>query len=320
MIECERCGRLYPEVVGAPSQVCPHCEHETGAAAPRREAEPRAIPADPVGAITLAARVGAREYPRLLLLWLPALLVELAAGAIILAYSDALGIPDDGTSTTGQDMQLLGVAMPLLLLFFSARLATWSFVAARVFAFAAPDAPRVAWRRLLPQALLGGFVLTLAYMAGALLLLIGWFVVLHWFAYVPAFVARGGRVTSAFDESRRFAREHATFGFTALLALVLIGVYGGWYALSLALDGWLAELAPALVLWLTGPLVPLLAASYVALASTEEKEAPAPRSGAAEVVRASTKCPQCATLIPYTPTGAPVDVVCPSCGRAGRVL
>lgn len=322
MMECEGCGRLFPEVVGAPTQVCPHCQREMATATQARSSTRGPIPVDPVGAITLAARTGAREYPRLLLIWLPALLFELAAGVAILAYEGALGLPADGTATTGENMQLLGVATPLLFLFFTIRLATWSFVSKRVLEVVLGRPSPPSWGKLVGPAFVSGFVLTLAYMAGALMLLVGYFIVLHWFAFVPTFVARGARLSAAFDESRRFAREHSTFGFTALVAMLLVGIYAGWYALSVVLDGWIAEVAPALLLWITGPLVPLLAASYVALALKGSATRERPAATATSIVRATTKCPHCATLIPYTPstTGGATDVVCPSCGRAGKVL
>ena len=321
-MECEGCGRLFPEVVGAPTQVCPHCEREmaTPTLAPSSARGP--IPVDPVGAITLAAQTSSREYPRLLLIWLPALLFELAAGVAILAYESALGLPTDGSATTGETMQLLGVATPLLFLFFTIRLATWSFVSKRVLEVVLGRSGPLSWAKLLGPALVSGFVLTLAYMAGALMLLLGYFIVLHWFAFVPTFVARGARLSTAFDESRRFAREHSTFGFTALVAMLLVGIYVGWYSFSVVLDGWMAEVLPALLLWMTGPLVPLLAASYVALALKGSAAPEKPAATVTSIVRTTTKCPHCATLIPYTPklTGGATDVVCPSCGRAGRVL
>lgn len=320
MMECLHCGRLFPEVVGAPTQVCPHCSHEMDTLAPAR-APARAIPVDPVGAITLAARVARSQYHVFLLLFVPALLLEIGTGFAIERYVAATGIPDDTASlTTGDQMRLLGVALPLLILLYTVRLATWTFVAARVLDVAAGGARLARWRTLLAPALLAGFVLTLTFAAGAILLLVGFLVFLHWFVYAPAQLAAGANgVGLAFDRSRRFARDHRTAGFTALLVLVGLAVLVPYFMAD-ALGGTLAIVVPALINWIGGPLVPLLAASYVALTlrgSRMPDEAP---NAAAAPARATTKCPQCSALIPYTPTGSPVDVVCPSCGRAGKVL
>ncbi|HVM45700.1 MAG TPA: hypothetical protein VM582_07165, partial [Candidatus Thermoplasmatota archaeon] len=230
MMECARCGRLFPEVVGAPTQVCPHCEHEMATPAPAADARAPASGAhvDPVGAIQLAARVARTDYWRLLLLWLPALALELLAAVAVAAYSSASGLPDPARMSTGQQMQYLGVALPLLILFFTARLATWTFASARILDVALGGRRLASARRLLAPALAGGLVLTLAYMVGAVFV-VGFFVLLHWFLYVPAYLAQGLRVGAAFDRSRRFARERRTHGFSALASILLVGVYGAYY-------------------------------------------------------------------------------------------
>lgn len=324
MMECLHCGRLFPEVVGAPTQVCPHCGHEMESDAPAR-AKVAAPPVDPVGALGLAGQVARREYPFLLLLFAPAFALEVATGFLIERYVASIGLPDDPSLlTTGEQMQLLGVALPLLIALYTVRFATWTFVAARVLDHAVGGARLSRWRTLVGPSLLAGLVLTLTFAAGALLLVVGFLVFLHWFVYAPAQLAAGADgVGSAFDRSRRFARDHRTFGFTALLVLVGLAVLVPYF-LADALGGSLAIVVPALINWAGGPLVPLLAASYVALAMRGAPRGAGQghaRSQAQEQgARATTTCPQCGRLIPYTPTGSPVDVVCPGCGRSGRVL
>lgn len=320
MIECPRCGRLFPEVVGAPSQACPHCEHEfeASAALPRARS---ASPVDAFGALAQAAGLGVRDYPRLLLVFLPAFLVELVVGFAIEAYAAAAGLAEDVESlTTGQQMQLLGVALPLLILLYTVRLALWTFVAARVLDVSLGGRRLAAWKGLLGPAILMGFVLTLAFLAGALLLVVGFLVFLHWFAYAPAQLAAGApTVGAAFDRSRRFAQEQRTYGFTALLVLVGLAVLVPYFMTD-ALGGTLGIVVPALVNWIGGPLVPLLAASFVALAKQGAPAAQAFPPAGAPARAASAKCPRCATLIPYEPAGAPVEVRCPSCGYRGKLL
>ncbi|HUR68941.1 MAG TPA: zinc ribbon domain-containing protein [Candidatus Thermoplasmatota archaeon] len=314
MRTCPSCGREYPEVAGAPTQVCPHCGFEL-AAAPAGAAV--VVGTDPVGAIRHAWRLARGHYLSFLVLWLPALALELAGDTLTDAYSRARGFTEP--MTTGEQMQLLGVALPLFLLLSIVQLALWTFVAARVLALTPMPAPRVSWRALLPAALLGGLVLTLTYTAGLLLLLVGFFVFLHWFLYVPAEIARGARgVGAAFEASRRFARERRTHGFTALVVLVGALAFVPYVALD-GLPGWQGNALSALWAWLTGPVVPLLAASYVAIA---QKGDPTTQRSVVPATRATTTCPRCATLIPYTPgaSGGAVDVTCPSCGYAGRVL
>lgn len=320
MMTCEACARAFPEVVGAPTQVCPHCNHEMASAAAHKDAA-RGTPVDPVGALQLAWRIARAEHVSLLLLWLPAFALELAAAFAVARYSEATAIPEPAAMTTGEQMAFLGVALPLLIAFFTVRIATWTFASARVLDVALGGHRFAQWRALVVPALLAGFVLTLAYTTGIILAFVGFFVLLHWFLYVPVYVAQGVRLGAAFDRSRRFARDRRTHGFTALVSLVLAVVYGTYSALSSTLSGWQADVLPAALLLLAGPVVPLLAASYVALAIREA--APGTRATASEPAkRATTKCPQCGTLIPYAPSasGAAVAIVCPSCGRAGKVL
>lgn len=310
MFGCPACARVYPEVVGAPTQVCPHCGHE----APSTPAEglARGAPApDPVGALEHAWRVVRRDHVKLLLIWLPATLAELAVAFTLRAYERSAGIPADASLlTTGESMQLLGVALPLQILVFTLRLALWTFIAARALDRPAPLAT------LAGPALAAGFVLTLTYFAGLLLALVGFFVFLHWFLYVPARIALGASgVGSAFEASRRFSRERRPYGFTALVSLVGATLFV-LVLLAGSLDGTMGVLAAAALGWVTGPIVPLLAASFVAVsmgAGPEDARAP-------ELSRDATRCPQCGTLIPYAPSTSPIQLVCPSCGHAARLL
>lgn len=327
MITCPGCARVFPEVVGAPTQQCPHCAHEfTPATTPPVIAMERAgsVPADPVGAITTAWRVAKKDHMKLLLLWLPVPLVDLAVDALVEVYGRSQGFPSNtALLTTGEQMELLGVALPLSILAYTLRLALWTFIALRTFDIILGGQRLMSWRRFVLPALLAGFVLTLTYIAGFLLVIVGFFVFLHWFIYVPAQLANGAPgVGAAFETSRRFSRERRTFGFTALIVLLAVA--------SLTLDfglarqpGWIGIIAPAFAGWLFGPIVPLLVASFVAISVAQPAPAPAP-AGVGVVgtgqTRSTTACPRCRTLIAYDPTGSAVDVTCSNCGYAGRVL
>lgn len=334
MRECPACGRAYPEVVGAEEQRCPFCGHETRdapapATATRVHREPLA---DPVGALAHAARFASRHYPRLLLIWLPVLAVDVGLGLAITAYQEKLGLLDTADLSTGDALALLGLAAPLYLLDFAVTFAAWGLVGAHLLDLSrGGGARRAGYRRRLPGALAMGGLLTVALMAGFVLAFVPFLVFLHLFLFAPVAYADGARVGEAFDRSRRFARERETYGFTALVVLLLAGVVavsfvvGGWLPGWLAMAGITSPYAVAffepLPSWLLSPFVASLPASYWVLAS-QERAAVAP--GAArtqpEAHTRSTKCPRCATLIPYEPTGAPVDVRCPKCGASGRVL
>lgn len=336
VLECPACHRLYPEVSGAPTQVCPHCQHEAtvegdveAASAARAAKAAAQIPADPVGAMQLALRIARATYPRLLLLALPPVLVYVAFTLGLAAYEDSLGLPVDlATWTLSQRMRWAGLALPGFLLWSAAVLGSWTTISARVLDAAEGTATRTARPGLLGPALLCGFVLTLTFAAGLVLLLVGFFVVLHWFMYAPALLANGARgVGAAFDASRRFARDRRAYGFTALVVLV------GFVALLPFLFGGatlVVLLVTSVVGWLLAPAVPLLLASFVALASGKVAAGPIPEAPKApkkedapkalQPRSGRTACPSCGTSIEYTPTGFPVDVVCPSCGKAGRVL
>ena len=319
MRTCLRCGRVFPEVAGADVQKCPFCGHETLDAPPTDEAP--LSPADPVGALTHAARVARRHYPRLLLLWLPVVVLDAAVALSVVAYQAATpGTEDLGNLTTDQALALLGVLAPLYLVDFAVTFAAWSWVARVVLGPAAP-------RASLAAALGVGALLTLALVAGLVLLVVPALILFHMFLFAPAALAAGRGVGGAFEESRRFSRERRTAGFTNLVVLLSVGILAAAYVLAGFLaDGLsragisspvvhaLVEVVPGWLLW---PLLPLLPASYWHLAN----QAPAPAAGPApRPVRRTTKCPTCGTLVPYQPTGAPVDVTCPQCGTAGRVL
>lgn len=315
MIECPDCGRVYPDVVGAPTQVCPHCGREVDSP-PSPRAAPALPRADPVGALALAWRVARKDYLWLLLLWLPAFVVELGVAFAVSAYARSADLLVDGAMTTGQQMQYLGVSLPLYVVVFTVRLAAWTFVAARALDVALGGARLARWRTLVAPALAMGFVLTLAYAAGWLLLVVGFLVFFHWFVYAPAQLADGAEgLGAAFDRSRRFARERRTMGFTALALVVGCALVVPYFLLGNLAEPW-GLVAPPAWAWLVGPVLPLLAACFVAVA----RDAPAPPAGGGAPARATTTCPQCRALIPYTPSSGPVEVTCPSCGRSGRVL
>lgn len=316
MITCERCGRLHPEVVGAPSQVCPHCGAES--ATPQRAVEDTRA-ADPVGAATHAARFLKQRYLQLLLLGLPVPIVQLVASYATQLYVDAKGL-DAPVLTTGQQMQFLGVALPLSILVGAAWFAYWCVPAALLL--------RGEARSLLarwPQLLAVGFVLTLLYAAGLLLLIVPFFVFAHWFLHVPAALAdRETTIAGAFEASRRFARERRTHGFTALVVMIWTATAILVFALDAMLSTRLGALGPAvwpLATWLLLPVVPAFPAAFWALAARAPVPEATPSAAVAAAREGSTTCPHCGEIIRYAKgNGGPVDVVCPACGRGGRVL
>jgi hypothetical protein len=297
---------------------------------------------DPVSALAAGWRAFTRRYPAMLAAWAPVVAVQVAAGLLLVAYASAIGFPlaefDAGASTAdvGRMMQFLGLGLPLLFASSVATLAGWGLVARIVQRDVDPEAARapVPWGMLLGL----GAALALVYAAGILLLLVGFLVFLHWFLYAPAaLVDRRRGVGDALEESRRFAKARRTYGFTALVALLYVGIFVVAALLNaLLLAGADAAGAPRelaetvtspLSTWLLAPLLPALPAAYWALAQRAPgagEAEPAPEDAGAAAPGAArfrtTKCPQCGTLVPYTATGQPVDVTCPVCGRAGRVL
>lgn len=336
MRTCPKCARVYPEVAGADLQKCPFCGHETFDPLPPAEARPAAQPiADPIGALAHAAAFARRRYPRLLAAWIPVVVLDLAVSLSLVAYQAATpGTEDLAHLTTDQALALLGVLAPLYFLDFIVTFAAWSWVARIVLrdggaspqASASPRGPAIA------PALAVGALLSLALVAGLVLAIIPALILFHMFLFAPAALASGAGVGGSFDASRRFARERQTVGFTALMvllaALFLAVAYGlgGLLRTGLAaadigspIVGAVADVLPGWLLW---PLLPLLPASYwrLARASPQGVPAQAPHARPAPGTRRVTKCPTCGTLIPYQPTGAPVDVACPECGTAGRVV
>lgn len=331
MRTCPRCHRSFPGVENAPTQWCPHCGHEGDAessARPLVSASP--MRADPAAAAGHAFRFFGKHWGRLLALWFPAVLVDIAVALILRGYANAAGIPLDGGMSDGQRMGFLGVALPLYFASFTVKFALWSVIGAYVLDDAWGGARMRALRARVPAALGLGAVLTLAYLAGFLLLIVPFLFVFHWFVFAPVAFGDGKRVSEAFESSRAFARERRTFGFTALVLFLALGVLVIGFVLgAMALrgldaaglrDGWWADAAGPVTGWFLAPLVALFPASYYALAQREPAPpVPSASAPAAERFR-TTKCPQCATLIPYSATGEPVDVACPVCGRTGRVL
>jgi phage FluMu protein Com len=336
---CEACGRDFPEVFGEAEQKCPYCGR-LQAASPASQPQPQPQPfaherVDPVAALRHAFQLLSRKYGVLLLVMLPAALVDLAVGVAVVAFVRAQGIPTDVFAMGVTDrLRYLGVALPLSLLSSVVGLASWSLVAA-VALQEDGVRPKGALRAMagrLHLALAVGLLLTLAWTAGLLLLIVPGLVFLHWFLYAPAALVETGSVPRAFERSRAFARERRTYGFTAVVLLVYFGLF--------VLDTLLASpessllqlvgvpsdyadaAATALGAWPLAMLVPLLPAAYYSLAQ-RAPDVPPPTTplptAPAERFR-TTKCPQCGTLVPYTATGGAVDVKCPVCGREGRVL
>lgn len=335
MRACPNCARAYPEVVGADEQRCPYCGHETRTPPADDAAASEAPFADPVGALVHASRFVARHYPRLLLLWLPVLVADVLAALALVAYQARTGLVDVADLSPDEALSLLGVALPLYFVDFAVTFAAWGLVAAHVLdpEGRAGGARAAFWKRV-PGALAVGALMTLALLAGFVMLVIPFLVFLHLFLFAPAAHADGARVGEAFDHSRRFAKERATYGFTALVVLVGAILLGATYLLAGALHGALEgagvgspyvqavfEVLPA---WLLSPLLPVLPASYWRLAQLAETDASAQAGAPAATTAAdrqrTTKCPRCGTLIQYAATGKPVEVKCPSCGASGRVL
>lgn len=312
MIACAACRRLFPEVAGAPSQQCPHCGHDQASTA-EPVAAPAAPAADPVAAVAAAWAHARRRYHVLLALWLPALVLEVAAAYLLAAYEQSAGLGASGRYTTGEAMQYLGLALPLYLGVYTVKLASWSVVAAEAGGTLRATIGR--W----PLLLVAGFVLVLTYLAGFALLLVGFLVFFHWFLFVPAALADGERsLAGAFERSRAFSREHRTAGFTALVLLLGVALVAVAGVLTFAMGAvGLEALAGPLASWLASPFLALLPAAYWRIGKTARAAAPA---ATAPSRAGRTRCPRCATLVPYEPREGPVDVACPTCGYAGRVL
>ena len=331
MRTCPRCARIYPEVAGADAQKCPFCGHETLEPLPVDDA-PRPMPlADPVGALSYATRFTRRAYPRLLAVWLPVVVMDALVSLAVVAYQAATpGTEDLGRLTTDQALALLGVLAPLYFLDFVVTFAAWTWVARLVLR----DAPGAPARQgpTLTAALAMGALLSLALVAGLVLLVVPALVLFHMFLFAPAALAAGAGTGGSFDASRRFARERQTIGFTVLMVVLSVVLLALAYALSGLLHAGLAAanvdspfvgaLADVLPGWLLWPLLPVLPASYwlLARASAEGTPAEPTTTRPAAAAPRATKCPTCGTLISYQPTGAPVDVTCPECGTSGRVL
>lgn len=325
----------------------------TTRACARRVVEPFApAPVDPASAAAAGWRTFTRHYPSMLAAWAPVALVQGVASLALVAYVAATGFPLEEFRLGGPQpprdamMRFLGVALPLLFVSSAASLVGWGLVARAVRRRLLPEAPeaRLQWAALVALAA----ALTLLYAAGLLLVLVGFLVLLHLYAFAPAAqVDRRLGPGEALEASRRFARDRRTHGFTALLVLAGLGLIVASSLLASVLEGaagaagldrvWAGAITGPVASWLVMPLLPALPAAYWCLAQRlpqEGAETAAPASSASGMPQAaasagaarpaermrSTKCPQCGTLVPYTPTGRPVDVVCPTCGRAGRVL
>ena len=291
---------------------------------------------DPAGAAARGFALFARRYPSFLLLWLPILVLNVAVELALQAYGAGLGITPNvplSQLDVSTGLRYLGVGVPLYLAFVAVELAFFAVIAAHVLDHVGESGATQTLRATLrmPGALLGlGVVLMLAFLGGIVLLVVGAVVFFHWYQFAPAALAqRRQGVVDALGASRRFAKERRTFGFTALVLFVAVGVavlsalIAAVVAAGLAAIGasgdWVGIVVSALASWALVPLVAVLPASYWALAQNApiaQSEVP---SMPAERAR-TTKCPQCGTLVPYEATGTAVDVTCPSCGRQGKVL
>ncbi|MEA3199913.1 MAG: hypothetical protein QOE90_1341, partial [Thermoplasmata archaeon] len=282
----------------------------------------------PTAAAAEALRFARRHYGAALLLWVPALVVDVAGELALDAY-DASHPAPVGLSAS---LSYLGVALPVLLLISALNLALFAPTGALVLDRARGGRSALAAIVRSPLSLLAlGLVLTLLYAGGALLALVGAVVFYHSHQFVPVALADRRRgLGDAFEASRRFARERRVLGFTALSVFAMLVAFVAQAALTigglalltrLGLDGaWAGALVRWVPVWLVMPFLAILPAAYWALAERAPPAEPSPQpSPAAERFR-TTKCPRCGTLIPYEATGAPVDVACPSCGRRGRVL
>jgi DNA-directed RNA polymerase subunit RPC12/RpoP len=333
MMTCRQCGRAFPEVIGEDVQECPHCGEEMLSARLGPE-DPRRPAVDAAGAAAAGFRFARRHYGGALLLWVPALVVDVGADLALAYYTSSHAIPEDpALLTTAQQLELLGVAIPVLLATLVLRLGLFGLTAAFVLdrmrgaGTSLRDAARAPLRLL---AL--GFTLMLTYVVGLLLVLVPFLVAFHWFQFAPAALADRRRgLADALNESRRFAREHRTFGFTALVLFVALGALlvdlalsrgiAAGFAAAGAQNDITAAFASAIPLWLVSPILAILPAAYwVRGTAAPIDPAPAPETSAAAARFRTTKCPQCGTLVPYESTGAPVDVACPSCGRVGRAI
>lgn len=292
---------------------------------------------DATAAAAEAFRFASRRYGGALLLWVPALVVDVAAALGISYYESSHGFPADiGQFTQAQQLAWLGVAAPLLFLTLALKLALFAPVGGYVLdrsGATPPGRSALAAMARAPLLLLAlGLVLGLLYTAGVLLLLVGLLVFYHWFQFAPVALAdRQKGLGDAFEASRRFARERRVFGFTALSFFVLLAVFLAQTLLSLLAgaatgalglhSAWVDALVSWVPVWLLTPFLAILPAAYWSLA--RRTPPPAPPSGpqpTAPPTFRTTRCPQCGTLIPYRATGEPVDVECPVCGRKGRVL
>lgn len=330
MRTCPSCGKEFAEVQGASEQSCPHCGFivpTPSAVAP--SVEPPAGPVDAFGAAAHAVRLWLRHPLALLALWLPVVLANGAVSIMLVLYAESTGIPTDPFAMNDpQRLRYLGVALPLAGVAFAIELAAWGAVAA----FVARKESTASGAPLSAATLLGlGFLLTFAYVAGFALLVVPFFIFFHWFLHAPAAAGDGATLTRALERSRVFARERRTYGFTALVLLVWVAIWlielvlANGFASFLGLfgvpAGYADALGPVLAAWPLAPLIPLFPAAYWSLAKRAAPDAdpPAPNAPAAERFR-TTKCPKCATLVPYTATGQPVDITCPVCGTKGKAV
>lgn len=310
---------------------------------------------EPWTAAEAGVRAAARRYGAMLVFWLPVALLEL----LIVLLQTTLPTPPPGDAAAlvryAGVLAPLALAYELVYLVFAgassalvvheragvkeafgllrlrgARLAgsaALALVVATAFAL-----PAFVVGALLASALAAGVDIALITALFILVPLAVWLVNRMLFL-LPATALDGLSPTEALRTSRDLTRRERTLGFALLVVLV-------WGSLAL-----LSRAAAALALgalssvtgaassevavdllaepvhWLTMPFVPAMAASYYAMLTRPaagpaitERQAPAKR----ETFR-MTRCPSCATVIPYEATGSETRVSCPTCGRTGVV-
>ncbi|HEX2022839.1 MAG TPA: zinc ribbon domain-containing protein, partial [Candidatus Thermoplasmatota archaeon] len=217
MRPCPQCGQPVPDVAGAPSWPCPHCGREVVP-----DAAPEGPALDPAGAAGRALAYAGRRYPALLLLALPALLADALAAVLLDAYRAGADLQGDELAMGTVDLlRLLGVAFPLFVASYAVKVVAMVAIARRMARDAGDEVPPLR----LGASLALGAALVVVYVAGVLLI-VPFLVALHYFLFAPAALARRGRTAGdALGESRRFARDRGTQGYTALYALALAAVF-----------------------------------------------------------------------------------------------
>ncbi|HVL47357.1 MAG TPA: hypothetical protein VM889_02240 [Candidatus Thermoplasmatota archaeon] len=151
--------------------------------------------------------------------------------------------------------------------------------------------------------------------------------------FAPAAAALSSRsAVASLRHGRDLAVAARTIGFALLVVLAWVALFFAARAVSgFALETMrfatgfaptpeAVDVAALPFQWLAAPFVPAMVTAYYVLLV---RPPPAPAGAASPVPRAArfrmTRCPACATVIPYETTESDTRVVCPSCGKAGVV-